>query len=130
MASPMANDEVTRRTAFTQFIVATGFVTTLTPSIANAEYTPDFKDMKQIYYLGMSLENLKKKVSDEDTFESALDGIRSFNRDKNFYPGYARNFISKTVKNNADGDDRVGYVRKVCFRAHTYILNIFGGGEG
>jgi hypothetical protein len=36
-----------------------------------------------------------------------------FNRDPSFYTGYARNYISKSVLNNADGDVRVGYIRQV-----------------
>lgn len=60
----------------------------------------------------MSLDSLKAKVADPDQSEAALVGLRSFNRDPNFYTGYARNFISKTVKNNADGDVRVGYIRQ------------------
>lgn len=111
--STVNNEDVTRRVVLKNFIASSAFLTAAVPSIASAkEYVPDYKDMKQVYGLGVTLDNLKKKVSNEDTFESALDGIRAFNRDKNFYTGYARNFISKTVKNNADGDDRVGYVRK------------------
>lgn len=112
-SSTTNNEELSRRTALTQLITTSAFLTAAVPSIASAkEYVPDYRDMKQIYALGVTLDSLKKKVSDEDTFESALDGVRAFNRDKNFYTGYARNFISKTVKNNADGDDRVGYIRK------------------
>jgi len=82
------------------------------PSVASAAYTPKYDDMKQIYGLGVSLDRLKEKVSSEDQWEAALVGIRSFNKDSNFYTGYARNFISKTVKNNAEGDVRVGYIRQ------------------
>jgi len=67
--------------------------------------------MKQIYGLGLSLNSLKEKVSKEETFGAALVGLGAFNRDKNFYTGYARNFIGKTVKNNPEGDVRVGYIR-------------------
>jgi len=77
------------------------------------EYEPKFDDLKQIYGLGMSLDRLNDKVSDPDKWGGALEGLRAFNRDPNFYNGYARNYISKSVKNNADGDDRVGYIRQV-----------------
>jgi len=60
----------------------------------------------------MSLDNLKAKVADPDQSEAALVGLRSFNKDNGFYTGYARNYISKTVKNNAEGDARVGYIRQ------------------
>ena len=113
-SSETNNEEITRRSALTKVIASSAFLTAAVPSIASAkDYVPDYRDMKQIYGLGVTLDSLKTKVSNEDTFESALDGIRAFNRDKNFYSGYARNFISKTVKNNADGDDRVGYIRRV-----------------
>jgi len=119
------NEEVSRRTALTQLIATSAFLTAAVPSIASAkEYVPDYRDMKQIYGLGVTLDSLKKKVSDEDTFESALEGVRAFNRDKNFYSGYARNFISKTVKNNADGDDRVGYIRKVGLSHFWFVVCI------
>ena len=78
------------------------------------DFTPTFDDIKQLYGLGMSLDNLNKKVSDPDQFEAALVGLRSFNKDSSFYTVYTRNFVSKSVKNNADGDSRVGYIRQVC----------------
>lgn len=126
MATSSSNEDVTRRSVLTKIVASSAFLTAAVPLTASAEYVPDYKDMKQIYGLGITLDNLKKKVSNEDTFEAALPGIKSFNKDKNFYPGYARNFISKTVKNNADGDERVGYVRKAC----TIITSLEGLLEG
>lgn len=115
-SSTTNNEEVSRRTALTQFIASTAFLTAAVPSIASAkDYEPDYRDIKQIYGLGMTLDNLKVKVSDPDTSATALDMVKMYNKDQKFYPGYARNFISKTVKNNADGDDRVGYIRAVGF---------------
>ena len=35
-----------------------------------------------------------------------------FNRDSNFYNNYARNFISKFVKNDADNDPRMAKMRQ------------------
>jgi len=107
-----------RREALIQTIgVVTGATAIATsPSVASAaargaNYVPDFKDVKLIYGLGESLDNLVKKFSDESTIEAGLDGVRSFNRNPTFYNGYAKNFISKSVLNNADGDPRVGYIR-------------------
>lgn len=108
------NQDQSRRVALAT--ITSGVIASTFPSAAMAlqigEYQPKYDDMKQIYGLGMSLNNLKAKVSDPDKSEDALVGLRAFNRDPNFYTGYARNFISKTVKNNADGDSRVGYIRQ------------------
>jgi len=68
--------------------------------------------MKQILALGLSLNKLKEQVANPDTAEDALVGLRVFNRDANFYTNYAKNFVSKTVKNNAEGDARVVYIKK------------------
>lgn len=100
----------TRRVALTT--IATGAIASTFPSAAFAAKEPSFDDMKQILNLGLSLDKLKEKCADPDQSEAALVGLRSFNRDPNFYTGYSRNFISKTVKNNADGDSRVGYIRQ------------------
>jgi hypothetical protein len=115
-----ATSNTDRRTFFKSTIATAPFVasaaTVLTsplPAFAK-DYEPKYDDMKQIYALGMTLDNLADKVKDPNKFEAALEGIRLFNRDPKFYPGYARNFVSKSVKNNADGDARVGYVRQAC----------------
>ena len=100
----------TRRVALTT--ITTGAIASTFPSAAFAAKEPSFDDRKHILNLGMSLDKLKEKCADPDQSEAALVGLRSFNRDPNFYTGYARNFISKTVKNNADGDSRVGYIRQ------------------
>lgn len=60
----------------------------------------------------MSLERLADKFSNEDTVESGLDGVRTFKKDINFYPGYAKNYISKSVLKNAEGDPRLGYIKQ------------------
>lgn len=107
-----------RRSVLSTLATSTGAILTATaassalPTPAYALGQPTYENMKLIYDLGVSLDRLKVKVTDPDTSEAALVGIRSFNKDPNFYTGYARNFISKTVKNNADGDDRVGYIRQ------------------
>lgn len=108
------NMEKSRRAFVTTSIAAVigTSSTAILPLPAFAEYTPKFEDMKQIVNFGYSLDNLVKKLSDEATVGEALNGLVVFNRDKNFYTGYARNFVSKSVKNNADGDARVGAVRQ------------------
>ena len=83
--------------------------------LANSEYTPKIKDVKNLVDLSLSLDRLAAKVSNPDEFETALAGLRQFNKDPNFYPVYARNFVSKSVSNNAEADPRVGYVRQVNF---------------
>ena len=93
----------------------------LAPQMAWAgDYVPRYQDMKQIYGLGASLDNLVVKLSDPSQVETALDGVRMFNRDKDFYTGYAKNFIQKTVKKGADKDPRVGYVRQVSSACFMY----------
>ena len=93
--------------------VATGAVL-LAPEMAWAkDYEPRFDDMKQIYYLGASLDNLVKKLGDPDQVEVALDGVRMFNRDQGFYTGYAKNYVLKMIKKGGDSDPRVGYIRQV-----------------
>ena len=105
------NNDQTRRAALLTF--ATGAVVSTFPSAAFAlGNSATYENMKQIPQFGASLESLKSKAGNPDTSEDALVGLRSFNKDPNFYTGYARNFISKTVKNDADGDARVGYIRQ------------------
>lgn len=49
------------------------------------KYRPKFDDLNQLYGLGRSLDNLNAKVLDEAKWNDALAGLRSFNRDGNFY---------------------------------------------
>ncbi len=77
------------------------------------DYVPKYDDLKQIYFLGASLDKLADKLGNPDTIEAALDGVRLFNKDPTFYSGYAKNFIQKTVKKGADSDPRVGYIKQV-----------------
>jgi hypothetical protein len=83
------------------------------PQAAFADYEPRFDDMKQIYYFGASLDRLVDKISNQDTVEAGLEGVRMFNRDSNFYTGYAKNFVLKIIGKGADSDPRVGYVKNV-----------------
>jgi hypothetical protein len=116
MTSDKNNDSADHSLSRRSALLTTGIIaSSIFPSAAFAlggSSEPKFDNMKQIYSLGLSLDSLKTKVADPDQSEAALVGLRSFNRDPNFYTGYARNFISKTVKNNADGDVRVGYIRQ------------------
>ena len=62
------------------------------------------------------MDRLASKFEDPNTVYSALEAVRMFNKDPNFYPGYAKNYISKSVLHNADADPRIGYVRQVSTR--------------
>lgn len=86
----------------------------LVPQAAFAdEYVPILRDMEQIYKLGVSLDRLIMKLKDPDQLEAALSGVQQFNKNPNFYTGYAKNFIMKTVKKGSDSDPRVGYIKQV-----------------
>lgn len=93
--------------------LAVGSVLVAAPGTALAEYVPKFDDMKQIYILGVSLDRLADRLSNPDTVELGLDGVRQFNKNPGFYPGYAKNFIMKSVPKGSDSDPRVGYVKQV-----------------
>jgi len=117
MSSSNEQSNLSTRRSILQTVTTGAILSTTTatafPSMAfAAEYTPKFDDMKQIYALAVTLDSLKVKVGDPDQFETALVGLREFNRAANFYPGYAKNFILKSVKASADADPRVGYVRQ------------------
>jgi hypothetical protein len=90
-----------------------------------ADYEPRFDDMKQIYFLGASLDKLVDKLSNPDTVEAGMEGVRMFNRDNTFYTGYAKNFILKSIGKGADSDPRVGYVKNVSslFRTATRFVS-------
>mmetsp|Transcript_24286 Transcript_24286/g.35994 ORF Transcript_24286/g.35994 Transcript_24286/m.35994 type:complete len:205 (+) Transcript_24286:89-703(+) len=104
------------------------------PQVASAAvrgetYVPKFQDLKMIYQLGASLDNLSAKLSDEATVEAGLEGVRMFNRDPNFYTGYAKNFISKSILRRADEDPRVGYIRSASTLIGS-IDSLLAGGAG
>ena len=126
--------DVSDRRAFAQSVASTvagvATVTTVAPGPASAtekwvydnakevvvenRYKPKFDDLNQIYGLGKGLEKLEAKVSsgDDEQLGKALDGLRAFNKDPNFYPGFAKNYISKVVKRSAADDERIGYVKE------------------
>ena len=126
--------DVSDRRAFAQSVASTiagvATATTLAPGPASAtekwvydnakevvvesRYKPKFDDLNQIYGLGKGLEKLEAKVSsgDDEQLGKALDGLRAFNKDPNFYPGFAKNYISKVVKRSAADDERIGYVKE------------------
>mmetsp|Transcript_8842 Transcript_8842/g.14706 ORF Transcript_8842/g.14706 Transcript_8842/m.14706 type:complete len:204 (+) Transcript_8842:36-647(+) len=107
------------RRQFAQVAFTVGAATFLggAPALASprgGDYIAKFADLKMIAGLGGSLDNLVKRFEDEATVEAGLENVRVFNRDPSFYTGYAKNFISKSVTNNAEGDVRLGYVRQAC----------------
>lgn len=67
------------------------------------------------------MDKLVEKL-ESNQIDAALSGVKLFNKDPGFYSGYARNFILKTVKNNADADPRVGYIKQ----ASTLIGSLEG----
>lgn len=119
------------RRAVLKGVAAAAAVAAPLPAFAG-EYVPKVDDLKQIYFLGVSLDKLKDKLSNPDTVEAALDGVRLFNKDPNFYPGYAKNFILKTVKKSADADPRVGYIKQVghvcgvAANGTVFVVDVFG----
>ena len=92
--------------------IATVAVAAPLPALA-ADYVPKYDDLKQIYFLGASLDKLVEKLGNPDTIDAGLEGVRLFNKDPTFYPGYAKNYIQKSVKKGADSDPRVGYIKQV-----------------
>ena len=106
------NRRIFLKNAASVAVLSSGAFALPLPSYAEYVYVPKFEDMKQIVNLGYSLDKLVEKLSDEATVGEALTGLVAFNRDGNFYTTYARNFVGKSVKNNANGDPRVGNMRQ------------------
>mmetsp|Transcript_98386 Transcript_98386/g.283928 ORF Transcript_98386/g.283928 Transcript_98386/m.283928 type:complete len:200 (-) Transcript_98386:46-645(-) len=103
------------RRAMIQGLAGAAAVAVAAPLPAFAgDYVPKVDDLKQIYFLGASLDKLVDKLSNPDTVEAGLDGVRMFNKDPNFYPGYAKNYVLKLIKKGADSDPRVGYIKQAC----------------
>jgi len=127
------NAKMERRTFI--FASGLGFVSTATPAFAagqygkEQEYKPKADDYKQIYFLGTTLDILAVKVSDPDQSENARKGLVEFNKDPNFYSEYARRFITKSVKNGASDDIRVGYIREASGKISS-IQELLEGRQG
>jgi hypothetical protein len=119
MVAPSGNVQTTqlamdRRELFSSAAALALSGVVLAPQAAFAgDYEPRFDDMKQIYFLGASLDKLVAKLSNPETVEAGMEGVRMFNRDDKFYTGYAKNFILKSIGKGADSDPRVGYVKNV-----------------
>lgn len=64
-----------------------------------------------IIVLGASLDKLVEKL-ESGQIEGALSGVKAFNKEPDFYNGYAKNFILKSIKKGADSDPRVGYIKQ------------------
>jgi len=92
------------------------------------DYVPRYEDVRQLLGLGLSLDSLVGKVSDPDKFGAASEGLRAWGKDPDFYTGYARNYISKSVKTNADADVRVGYIRQASTQISA-VLPLLEGGD-
>lgn len=70
------------------------------------------------------MDRLIAKVKDPDQLEVALAGVKQFNKQPDFYTGYAKNFIMKTVKKGSDKDPRVGYIRQASSECVVFELCI------
>lgn len=117
-----------RRSMLTNAAAVAAAVTVAAPLPAFAgDYVPKYDDLKQIYFLGASLDKLADKLSNPDTIEAALDSVRLFNKDPTFYSGYAKNYIQKSVKKGADSDPRVGYIKQVSVERVfvEWTMNVF-----
>jgi len=86
------------------------------------DYVPRVDDMKQIYFLGSSLDKLVDKLADPTQIESVLSSVKAFNKEPTFYSGYAKNFVMKSMKTGSDNDPRVGYIKQ----ASTLIGSVEG----
>ena len=103
-----------RRSVLTNAAATIAAVAVAAPLPAFAgDYVPKYDDLKQIYFLGASLDKLAEKLGNPDTIDAGLEGVRLFNKDPTFYSGYAKNYIQKSVKKGADTDPRVGYIKQV-----------------
>lgn len=106
--------EASRRDVLNGALTAAVGAAVFAPAPAFAgDYVPKVDDLKQIYFLGASLDRLVDKLGNPDTADAALEAVQLFNKDGSFYPGYAKNFILKIVKKGADQDPRVGYIKQV-----------------
>jgi len=106
------------------FFAATAAASTSIPLPARAigyfsDYTPKFDDLKQIYVLGVTLDRLVEKIKDpekydggREMYDKALEGLRQWNKDPNFYVGYAQNYLAKVVKRGSADDPRLGYIKE------------------
>ncbi|KAG7348163.1 hypothetical protein IV203_016868 [Nitzschia inconspicua] len=117
-----------RRTALATVASVGSVLMIPTVSFAADEYVPQLKDMQQIYFLGESLDRLTAKVKDPDQLEAALSGVKQFNKQPNFYTGYAKNFVMKSVKKGSDSDPRVGYIRQASTLISS-LESVLSGGD-
>ena len=74
------------------------------------------------------MDKLIAKLEDPTQIETALAGVKQFNKDPNFYNAYTKNFIMKTVKKNSDGDPRVGYIKQASTLIGS-LENVLEGGD-
>jgi len=95
---------------------------------AFAAYEPKPADIKQIYFLGTSLDNLITKLEDPSQLDAALTAVKLFNKDPDFYSGYAKNFIMKSVKKGSDNDPRVGYIKQAS-KLVSSLESVLEGGD-
>lgn len=78
--------------------------------------------------LGTSLDNLITKLEDPSQLDAALSAVKLFNKDPDFYSGYAKNFIMKSVKKGSDNDPRVGYIKQAS-KLVSSLESVLEGGD-
>ena len=74
------------------------------------------------------MDKLIVKLQDPTQIETALAGVKQFNKDPNFYNGYTKNFIMKSVKKGSDRDPRVGYIKQASTLIGS-LENVLEGGD-
>lgn len=87
--------------------MGTPYITIVTHRIFNAHALLP----QVIASLGVSLDKLASRVGDSSQWGEAGLNLAQFSKDPKFYSNYARNYVSKTVKNDAESDPRVGKIR-------------------
>ena len=89
----------TSRRSFINSAIVAGAASPLVASAAGSDpYVPNVEDVKVIATLGITLDKLAAKVGDSSQWGEASSNLAQFAKDPNFYPKYALNYVSKTVK--------------------------------
>ena len=99
------------------------------PAIAADEYVPKVEDVKLIAALGVSLDKLAERVGDANQWGEAGLNLAVFAKDPRFYENYARNYVSKSVKNDAESDPRVGKI-KLAIKTIISVKDLIDVGTG
>lgn len=93
------------------------------------DYVPKVEDVKLIAALGVSLDKLAERVGDANQWGEAGLNLAVFAKDPRFYENYARNYVSKSVKNDAESDPRVGKI-KLAIKTIISVKDLIDVGTG